>query len=296
VHGEVRGLSVIELDGVPELIDPVLIAAFEGWNDAADAATGAVEHLQEVFSAQPLGAFDPEDYYDFQVNRPVVKIAPDGRRLVSWPTTQLFWARLPGSGRDVVLVRGIEPNIRWRSFAEEVLAYCQELGVTTVVTLGALLADSPHTRPIPVSGTATDEGVARSLDLEISRYEGPTGIVGIVNDMCTRAGIAAVSLWAAVPHYVAQPPCPKATLALLRQVEELLDLTVPLGELPEDARAWERGVDELAAEDSEIAEYVRSLEEAKDTAELPEASGDAIAREFERYLRRRDEGPAPGAS
>jgi proteasome assembly chaperone (PAC2) family protein len=286
---------VIELEGVPELVDPVLIAAFEGWNDAADAATGAVEHLEEVWGAQRIAAFDPEDYYDFQVNRPMVEMEPDGGRRVIWPTTRVSWARLPGGSRDVVLVRGIEPNIRWRSFSEEVLAYCHELGVETVVTLGALLADSPHTRPIPVTGTSTDPAVARSLNLELSRYEGPTGIVGIVNDACTRAGLPAVSLWAAVPHYVAQPPCPKATLALLRQVEELLDLSIPLGELPEDARAWERGVDELAAEDAEVAEYVRSLEEAKDTAELPEASGDAIAREFERYLRRRDEGPTSGA-
>jgi predicted ATP-grasp superfamily ATP-dependent carboligase len=214
---------------------------------------------------------------------------------VIWPTTRISWARLPGSARDVVLLRGIEPNIRWKSFADEVLGYCHELGVEMVVTLGALLADSPHTRPIPVSGTSSDESVARSLNLELSRYEGPTGIVGVVQDTCTRAGLPAVSLWAAVPHYVAQPPCPKATLALLRQIEELLDVPIPLGELPEDARAWERGVDELASEDAEVADYVRTLEQAKDTAELPEASGDAIAKEFERYLRRRDEGPTSGA-
>jgi predicted ATP-grasp superfamily ATP-dependent carboligase len=193
-----------------------------------------------------------------------------------------------------VLVRGIEPNMRWRQFTGEVLGVCHELGVEMVVTLGALLADSPHTRPVPVTGTSSDEAVARSLHLEPSRYEGPTGIVGIVQDSCTRAGIPALSIWAAVPHYVAQPPCPKATLALLRHVEDLLDVPIPLGELPEDARAWERGVDELAAEDPEVADYVRSLEEAKDLTEAPEASGDAIAREFERYLRRR--GDEPGGS
>ena len=262
---------MIELEGVPELVDPVLVAAFEGWNDAADAATGAIEHLENVWGATPLATFDPEDYYDFQVNRPMVELDGDGRRRVVWPTTRLSWARLPGTQRDIVLVRGIEPNIRWRSFAEEVLAYCHELGVEMVVTLAALLADSPHTRPIPVSGTASDPAVAKSLNLELSRYEGPTGIVGVVQDASTRAGLPAVSLWAAVPHYVAQPPCPKATLALLRQIEELLDLSIPLGDLPEDARAWERGVDELASEDTEVADYVRSLEEAKDTAELPTA-------------------------
>ncbi len=156
-----------------------------------------------------------------------------------------------------------------------------------VVTLGALLADTPHTRPIPVTGTVTDPSLAESLNLEISTYEGPTGIVGVLQAACGRVGLPAISVWAAVPHYVAQPPCPKATLALLRKVEDLLDLAIPLGDLPEDARAWERGVDELAAEDEEIAEYVQTLEEARDTADLPEASGEAIAQEFERYLRRR---------
>jgi hypothetical protein len=278
---------VIELEGVPELVDPLLIAAFEGWNDAGDAATAAVEHLEEVWSAVPLAALDPEDYYDYQVNRPTISVGDDGSRVVSWPTTRISYARLPQLGRDVVLVRGIEPNIRWQSFANELLGYCHDLGIEMVVTLGALLADSPHTRAVPVTGTSSDDALTRTLNLEQSRYEGPTGIVGIVQDACTRAGVPALSIWAAVPHYVAQPPCPKATLALLRHIEDLLDVPIPLGELPEDARAWERGVDELAAEDSEVADYVRSLEEAKDLSEAPEASGDAIAKEFERYLRRR---------
>jgi predicted ATP-grasp superfamily ATP-dependent carboligase len=160
-----------------------------------------------------------------------------------------------------------------------------------VVTLGALLADSPHTRPVPVSGTSSDAGLSLRLGYEPSTYEGPTGIVGVLQDACAQAGIPAVSLWAAVPHYVAQPPCPKATLALLARIEDLLDVPVPLGDLPEESRAWQIGVDELAAEDDEIAAYVRTLEEAVDTAELPEASGDAIAREFERYLRRRSTEP-----
>lgn len=285
---------MIELDGYPELVDPLLIAAFEGWNDAGDAATAAVEHLEEVWSSTPLTELDPEDYYDYQVNRPAVSLGDDGTRLVTWPTTRVSFARLPDVGRDVVLVRGIEPNMRWKQFTNEILAVCHELGVEMVVTLGALLADSPHTRPVPVTGTSSDHRVARSLSLEPSRYEGPTGIVGVVQDACTRAGVPALSIWAAVPHYVAQPPCPKATLALLRHIEDLLDVPVPLGDLPEDARAWERGVDELAADDSEVADYVRSLEEAKDLTEAPEASGEAIAREFERYLRRRgDDPPAP---
>ena len=286
---------MIELEGMPELVDPVMIAAFEGWNDAGDAATGAVEHLTEVWKATPIASLDPEDYYDFQVNRPNVSLDERGNRQVSWPTTSLSYARVPGTApdtvRDIVLVRGIEPNVRWRSYCAEILSYCAELGIDLVVTLGALLADSPHTRPIPISGTTSDEEVARALQLERSRYEGPTGIVGVLQEACTTAGLPALSIWAAVPHYVAQPPSPKATLALLRRVEDLLDLSIPMGDLPDDARAWERGVDELAAEDNEVAEYVRALEEAKDTAELPEASGEAIAREFERYLRRRDQGP-----
>jgi proteasome assembly chaperone (PAC2) family protein len=286
---------VIELDETPELVDPLLIAAFEGWNDAGDAATAAVEHLEQVWRATPLTEMDPEDYYDYQVNRPTVALSGEGRRVVSWPTTRVSYSRRASGGRDVVLIRGIEPNMRWKQFAGEILGVCHELGVGMVVTLGALLADSPHTRPVPVSGTSSDESVARSLNLETSRYEGPTGIVGVVQDACTRAGVPALSIWAAVPHYVAQPPCPKATLALLRHVEDLLDVPIPLGELPEDARAWERGVDELAAEDNEVADYVRSLEQAKDLTEAPEASGDAIAREFERYLRRRGDDPSPPA-
>ena len=275
---------MIELDGFPELVDPLLIAAFEGWNDAGDAATSAVEHLEEVWEAVALTELDSEDYYDYQVNRPNVMQGDDGRRLVTWPTTRVSYARLAGVGRDVVLIRGIEPNMRWKQFTHEILGVCHELGVELVVTLGALLADSPHTRPVPVTGTSSDEGLTRSLHLEPSRYEGPTGIVGVVQD-------AALSIWAAVPHYVAQPPCPKATLALLRHIEDLLDMPIPLGDLPEDARAWERGVDELAEEDPEVADYVRSLEEAKDLTDAPEASGDAIAREFERYLRRRGDEP-----
>ena len=285
---------MIELDGFPELVDPILVAAFEGWNDAGDAATSAVEHLEEVWDATLLTELDPEDYYDYQVNRPTVSQDEDGRRLITWPTTRVSYARLPDVGRDIVLIRGIEPNMRWKQFTLEILGICHELGVETVVTLGALLADSPHTRPVPVTGTSSDGGVVRSLHLEQSRYEGPTGIVGVVQDACTRAGLPAMSIWAAVPHYVAQPPCPKATLALLRHIEDLLEVPIPLGDLPEDARAWERGVDELAAEDSEVAEYVRSLEEAKDLTEAPEATGDAIAREFERYLRRRDDPGTPG--
>jgi proteasome assembly chaperone (PAC2) family protein len=285
---------VIELEGLPELNDPVMLAAFEGWNDAGDAATGAIEHLERVWRSHPVAELDPEGYYDFQVNRPTVGVTEGQIRHISWPTTRISVANAPGGARDLVIVRGIEPSFRWRAFCAELLDYAHALGIEMVVTLGALLADSPHTRPVPVSGSTSDSGLAGTLGLEVSRYEGPTGIVGVLGDACAKSGLPSVSFWAAVPHYVAQPPCPKATLALLRRIEDLLDVPVPLGDLPEEARAWEHGVDELAAEDSEVAEYVRALEEAKDTAELPEASGEAIAREFERYLRRRgDESDGP---
>jgi predicted ATP-grasp superfamily ATP-dependent carboligase len=207
-------------------------------------------------------------------------------RLV-WPTTRLAVARPPGIGRDLLLVQGIEPNMRWRGFIAELVAAFTELEVELVILLGALLADSPHTRPVPVSAAASDIALAAQLHVEPVDYKGPTGIVGVLQNGCAAAGLSAGSLWAAVPHYVAQPPSPKATLALLHRVEDMLDISLPLADLPAEARAWERGVDELAEQDAEVAEYVRTLEEAKDATDLPEASGDAIAREFERYLRRR---------
>lgn len=280
---------VIEFDDVQDLVSPVVIAAFEGWNDAADAASGVIDHLMEQWSAEVIGAIDPEEFYDFQVNRPIIGTDLNGHRRLQWPTTRIAVARPEGLGRDVILVRGIEPNMRWRQFCAELLAACDDLGAELVVTLGALLADSPHTRPIPVTGTASEPDLVDRLQIEQSTYEGPTGIVGVFNDACNQLDIPSVAYWAAVPHYVAQPPCPKATLALIGQLEELLEAPMPLGDLPEDARAWERGVDELASEDEDIADYVRSLEETRDTADLPEASGEAIAREFERYLKRRHE-------
>jgi proteasome assembly chaperone (PAC2) family protein len=266
----------------------VLIAAFEGWNDAADAASGVLDHLLKVWDSTLVAVIDPEDFYDFQMNRPIVGTDEQGMRRITWPSTQLSVASPPGALRDVILLRGIEPNMRWRQFCAELLAAADELGAEIVVTLGALLADTPHTRPVPVSATTTEPELADRLKLEQSTYEGPTGIVGVFQDACVRTDMPAVSFWAAVPHYVAQPPCPKATLALLGQLEDLLEISIPLGDLPEDARAWERGVDELSEEDEEIADYVRALEETRDTADLPEASGEAIAREFERYLKRRE--------
>ncbi len=294
-HGQARNLELgtegrwweIELDAAGKLSSPAVIAAFEGWNDAGEAASGVISHLSTAWQSRPVGAIDPEDFYDFQVTRPVMEVADGQTERLIWPTTRLSVARPDGFDRDLILVHGIEPNMRWRTFSDELVAALAELGAELVVLLGALLADSPHTRPVPVNAAASDTKLAAQLHVDPVDYKGPTGIVGVLQQACSTAGIPAVSLWAAVPHYVAQPPSPKATLALLRGVEDILDLTLPLADLPDEARAWERGVDELADQDSEVAEYVRTLEEAKDATDLPEASGDAIAREFERYLRRR---------
>jgi proteasome assembly chaperone (PAC2) family protein len=270
---------------------PVLLAAFEGWNDAGDAASGAVEHLHEIWEGRPVAEIDPDDFFDFQQHRPTVALVDGTTRRIDWPTTRFSVCSPADMDRDVVLLRGVEPNLRWRAFCAEVLAIADQLGATMIVTLGALLADSPHTRPVPVSGTASDPATAASLGLERSRYEGPTGIVGVLQDAAVRSGLPAASFWAAVPHYVSQAPCPKAVVALLRRVEDLLDAPVPLGDLPEQARDWERRVDELAAGDAEVAEYIAALEEREPEEALPEASGEAIAKEFERYLRRRDDTP-----
>lgn len=275
---------------LPRLTDPVVVVAFEGWNDAGDAATGAVEHLELIWDAEPLAALDPEDYYDFQVNRPQVSLVDGVSRKIEWPTTRISVARRPAGGeRDVVLVRGIEPNMRWRGFCDELIGILNELEVSTVVALGALLADTPHTRPTPVSGSAYDSESAQKWGLEASTYEGPTGILGVFQDACVQAGLPAVSFWAAVPHYVSQPPSPRATVALLHRVEEVLELTVPMGALPELADQWVKQVDEMAADDDEVVEYVRSLEERATESDLSNADGDQIAREFERYLKRREQ-------
>jgi hypothetical protein len=263
-----------------------MIAAFEGWNDAADAATGAVEHLEREWNVKPLAAIDPEEYYDYQVNRPTVRLVDGVTRRIDWPTTRIGVA--DAGDRDVVLVRGLEPNMRWRAFCDELVEFAEELQVEHVVCLAALLADVPHTRPIDVNGSASSEALAEHLGLTRSRYEGPTGVVSVFHQALAETGRPVVTYWASVPHYVAQPPCPKATLTLLHRVEDALDLAVPLGDLPEQSLAWENGVDELAREDSEIADYIASLEQRDDETDLPEASGEAIAKAFERYLRRRD--------
>ncbi len=284
--GYSEAMSDVPSRDLRDLNDPVVVVAFGGWNDAGNAATGAVEHLSEIYDAESVFSLDPDDFYDFQVNRPMVQLDDDDVRELVWPTTELRIAELP-DGRALVLVNGLEPNLRWRQFCTLITSALTSANVQRVHLLGALLADTPHTRPIPVSTSTGNPGLMTSMGLAPPTYEGPTGIVGVLGDSLERSGVQVLSSWAAVPHYVSHPPCPKATLALLSQLEQLLDAPLDLGELPELARAWERGVDELAAEDSEVAEYVSSLEQQQDAADLPEASGDVIAAEFERYLRRR---------
>lgn len=268
---------------------PLVLAAFEGWNDAGNAASDAVALIAQAWGAVELSALDPEEFYDFQVNRPTVSRGADGPEL-AWPSTRISVATSPVTGRMVLLIQGIEPSMRWRSYCEELLAVIERWEPAVLVGVGALLADVPHTRPIPVQSTSDDPQLREELGLDSSEYTGPVGIISVLGHLTRERGVPAMSVWAAVPHYVAQPPSPKATLALVAALEEVLGEPLPIADLLEESRAWQRGVDELAQEDPEISEYVHQLEEAKDTAELPEATGEAIAREFERYLRRQDPG------
>jgi hypothetical protein len=285
-----------EFDGLPVLRDPVAIAAFEGWNDAADSSTAAVEHLEQVWSARPTTALDPEEFYDFQVNRPIVSLAEGETRNIEWPTTRFSVATPPGTERDVLLIRGIEPSMRWRTFCGEILELCHSLEVNRIVLLGALLADVPYTRPLPISGSAISRDVAERFNLTPTRYDGPTGIVGVLHEACVRAELDTLSFWVHVPHYANNPPCPKATLALLHRVEDVLDLPVPMMDLAEESAEWEERLRAAAEQDAELAEYVRELEERVGDEGLQPLSGDEIAQEFEKYLRRRGGSSGPAAS
>lgn len=264
----------------------VMVLAFEGWNDAGGAASSAVRSLGETFSAELLERIDDEEYYDFQFTRPSIR-RTGGHREIIWPSTKIFRASPQKAPFDLLLVHGVEPSFRWQAFTADLLTRAAEHHVSGIVLVGALLADVPHSRPIPASLSSEDEILQDILDIEAPTYEGPTGITGVLGHTAFQAGVPAVSLWAAVPHYVGQAPSPKAQLALMRKLEDVLGLALDVEEVSEDAEAWERGVDDLAQEDEEIADYVRRLEEATDTTDLPEASGEAIAQEFERYLRRR---------
>ncbi len=269
--------------------DSIMLAAFEGWNDAGSAASAALDHLCQVWNADEYASIDPEEFYDFQVSRPTVSSNEHGTRIISWPGAVVSTApSVPESGRRVSLVRGIEPSMRWRAFVREVLDHADDLKVTTLITCGALLVDSPHTRPLPTFITSDQPDALHGLTVERSDYEGPTGITGLLAHEAALRGIAVISIWVGVPHYVGHPPSPKATVAMLRALETILGDPIEMAELEVEADAWQTGVDELSHQDEEVAAHVRQLEALADTTSLPEASGDAIAAEFERFLRRRD--------
>ncbi|NQW85879.1 MULTISPECIES: proteasome assembly chaperone family protein [unclassified Frigoribacterium] len=275
----------------------LLVVAFEGWNDAGEAASGVARSLVETLSLEPVAELDGERYIDYQFNRPQVGLDDDGVRTLVWPRIQLHAAadaatvlpRDPSSPTTEVLVLlGAEPSRSWRGFAAEIVDLIDVHDVTGVVFLGAMLADVPHTRPISVFVSSENEAVRDEYTLERSTYEGPVGILSVLADAVEAAGVPTLSIWASVPHYVHNAPSPKATLALIEKLDELSGVTIPRGELAAESTAWESGVDALAADDEDMAGYIEQLEQARDTVDSPEASGEAIAQEFERYLRRRD--------
>lgn len=287
----------MEIHQIPSLRSPVMVIAFSGWNDAAEAATGALSHLlgswtDPSFDVVPelIADVDPEEFYDFQVNRPMIYVDESSVRNLTWPGTQIYALRTPTLDHDFIVVRGVEPSMKWKTFTSNLLDLAEDLEIDLVITLGSMLADTPHTRPITVSGSGAHPDIAQRLGVEISKYEGPTGILGVIQVACVQRDIDAVSLWAAVPHYASNSPSPKASLALVNALEDFLRISIPQGTLPEESSAWEVEVTEMAKEDSDVAEYVKALEESKDASDLPDVTGETIARELERFLRRQNGG------
>jgi proteasome assembly chaperone (PAC2) family protein len=272
-------------DERPRLRKPVLIAAFEGWNDAAEAATTAARYLRDRWGGRPFASLDPEEFYDFSSTRPHVKLAEGLTRKIVWPANDLSAAVLPTEDHDVVLLIGTEPQLKWRTFCAQMVDVAVELGVEFIVTLGALLADVAHTRAVKVTGSAATAELATSLGLQRSRYEGPTGIVGVLHDAFASAGISSASLWAAVPHYVAGTPSPKAALALVERTAKLLEVQVVTADLAQLAADYERQVSEVVEADEDVAAYVSRLEESEDDEGLELASGEELAAELQQFLR-----------
>lgn len=284
----------------------LLVVAFEGWNDAGEAASGAVRMLKEQLELVRLAEVDPEDYFDYQFSRPVISIDEEGNRSLTWPSVALFGPANPPSvpvasiaqdadlsvtgdnGGNIYLLVGNEPSRGWKTFTAEILETIEANEISGIVFLGAMLADVPHTRPISVFVSSENVALREHLSIERSSYEGPVGILSVLADGAGRAGIPTLSIWASVPHYVHNAPSPKATLALIDKLEEIVDVVIPRGELVDEAAAWESGIDALASDDDDMSSYIEQLEQARDTVDSPEASGDAIAEEFERYLRRRN--------
>jgi proteasome assembly chaperone (PAC2) family protein len=277
----------------PQLTSPVLVAAFRGWNDGGQGATLAAGYLARIWEAERFAEIDPEGFVDFQSNRPHVSLDEGLTRTIDWPENAFYHARIPQTERDVILMLGVEPSLRWRTFSGLVIELARDYGVELVVTLGSLLADVPHTRAAPVTGAASDPALVESLGLQHSRYEGPTGIVGVLQDACRDAGIPAASLWAAVPHYVSLAPSPRAARALCDRLGALLDVPIDTAELVEAEETYSEQVTEAVSSDAETSAYVEELERRTDELDLEEhedlPSGDSLAAELTRFLRERDE-------
>jgi len=278
----------------PDLRSPVLVCAFRGWNDGGQGATLAANFLATAWKAERFADIDPENFFDFQVTRPNVSLVDGATRRLEWPETTFMHAPIPGLERDSVILLGIEPNLRWRRFGELVAGLAEEVGVELVVTLGSLLADVPHTRPSPVTGSASDQHLIEELGLERSRYEGPTGIVGVLHDAFYRRGIPAVSLWAAVPHYVSLAPSPRAALALCDRLGSLLGASIDTHELDEASDKYAEQVSQAVATDEETSAYVEELEQRSDEIAAQDVSGETLAAELTRFLRERERGNGGG--
>jgi hypothetical protein len=295
----------------------ILVVAFEGWNDAGEAASSSVRTLLDQLEVFPLATFDSENYYDYQQVRPQASIDAEGHRVLTWPSTVLYAPLVPGSpssslaadanlevsganAGNIYLLLGSEPSRNWQTFATEVVDLALAADISGIVFLGALLAEVPHTRPVPIFMSSENSQVRSEFDVERSTYEGPVGILAVLADAAERAGIPTLSLWASVPHYVHHAPSPKATLAILDRLEEIVDVTIARGDLVDEAAAWQENVDVLSSEDEDMAAYIQGLEQSRDAFDSPAASGEALAQEFERFLRNSDDqgssGPIPPAS
>jgi predicted ATP-grasp superfamily ATP-dependent carboligase len=279
--------------GRPKLRRPVMVCAFKGWNDAGEAASAAVSFIHESFEAEDVASIDPEEFFDFTAVRPTVRLTEGLTREIDWPSATVSAAPVPGAEGDLVMVQATEPSLRWRRYTDNLVATARELDVRMVITLGALLADVPHSRPVAITGLASEQSLVRKLGFQNTRYEGPTGIVGVLHHACASAGLASASLWASVPHYVAAAPNPKVALALVRAFEGVAGVVVDAGELESAAEDYERQVSAAVASDPEVKAFVERLETAMDEVQADEAreeslpSADSIARDFQRFLRQR---------
>lgn len=293
----------MEIQQIPQLRSPVMIIALGGWSDAGEAASGLISHLlsnlpqpnedfpglegtNQIRELEVIAEIDSDEYYDFQVNRPLIHLNSEKARSLIWPGLQVLALRNPMGERDFVLVRGVEPSMRWRTFAGELLDLAEDLEVELIITAGSMLADTPHTRKLPVSITGAHPKMAEKFGIEVSQYEGPTGVLAVISDISIKREIDAVSIWVAIPHYANPSPSPKATLALLNELEDFLELSLPQGELPALSLGWENSVTEMVKEDSEIEEYIKSLEEIRDSNDIEDDTGEELAKEVERFLRR----------